>query len=1106
MSTHRRLTAAVCAVALGWVGLAVLDVSAAQADPGHRAPHDPATYYAGTEGLSGAALATALNSIIDGNTFIPYTSTATDVWDAVKVLDRDPNNANRIIDAYSGDSLDAANQCGSSCALDGWNREHTWAQSRGSFNTSPGPGTDLFHMRPLRGNTNSSRGNLDFDETVNSGDPVPGCPVVCQRDSDSFEPREAIKGDIARGLFYMDVRYNGDPDDQFAVDLRMWDQTGNSGSQIGKLSSLVAWSLADPPDDAERLRNDLIDSDYQHNRNPFIDHPEWVCSIWGSQVPASTCAINNHPPTTAPMTKTTLEDAATTVALTASDVDGDTLTWSITGAAAHGAASITGGSTLNYTPAANYHGTDVVGVTVSDGKGGTSATTATITVSPVNDAPSANAQGVSTLQDTAKVITLTGVDVDGDPLTYAIGTGPAHGTVTLAGNQATYTPTSGYDGLDPFTFTVDDGTVTSPEGTVSINVTVVNHPPAATAQSVTTAEDSAKVITVAGTDDDGDSLSYAIGAQPGHGTVNLVGDEATYTPTANYHGPDFFTFTVSDGTVTSPAATVSITVTSVNDVPVATVQSLSTAEDTAEVITLAGTDGDGDGVSYAIGAQPTHGTVNLVGDEATYISAPNYHGPDSFTFTASDGTVTSPEATVSITVTSVNDAPAATAQNVTTAEDNEKVVTVAGTDVDSDDDLTFAIGVHPGHGTLSLADDQATYTPAANYHGPDSFTFTLSDGTVSSAATVSVTVTPVDDAPVATPAAVTTSEDTPKSFALVGGDVDGQALTYAIATQPGHGTVTLDGAQATYTPHANHVGPDAFTFTASDATATSAPATVSVTVTPVNDAPTVTGTLLQTTAGTPVSKALVTSDPDGDTVTVTAASDPAHGSVTFSATTVTYTPAIRSGTDTFLVTVSDGNGGTAQAQVGVEITALTTQLQVTTPSATRGTAAVTTITATGPAGATPAGSLTLTDGATTLGTATLRPDGTASVPWTPALAGVTHLVASYAGDARFAPTSSPPVPVTVAKTTAKLEVSGSLRSSRPGVVKVKVSTVAGLPATGKVTLKVGSTTFIVKLKKGVAKVRVPEVPATAKVRVKASYSGDGQYAGGSVKRTFHVRR
>ena len=118
--------------------------------------------------------------------------------------------------------------------------------------------------------------------TVNSCTP-------CRIDGNSFEPRAAIKGDLARGLFYMAVRYDSGPN------LEMAETLPTSGPFMGKLSTLVAWSLADPPDDVERARNNLIDDAYQHNRNPFIDHPEWVCSIWGSQVPASTLRDRQPP-------------------------------------------------------------------------------------------------------------------------------------------------------------------------------------------------------------------------------------------------------------------------------------------------------------------------------------------------------------------------------------------------------------------------------------------------------------------------------------------------------------------------------------------------------------------------------------------------------------------------------------------------------------------------------------------------------------------------------------------------------------------------------------------------------------------------------------------
>ena len=655
----RRLTATLLASTLGWAGLAAVAVapagatavvSSAQADTGDREPHDPSTYYAGTEGLTGTALALKLNEIIDGNTFLPYTAGTTDVWDALKVLDRDPDDPARIIDVYSGDSLDAANQCGSSCALDGWNREHTWAQSRGSFDTDPGPGTDLFHMRPSRGNTNTSRGNLDFDETVNSGNAVPGCPVLCQRDGDSFEPREAIKGDVARGLFYMDVRFNGDADDQFGVDLRMWDQTGNSSSQLGKLSTLVTWSLADPPDDRERTRNDLIDSDYQGNRNPFIDHPEWVCSIW-STVPACPTVVNQLP-TTSSMTTTTPEDTATTVSLVADDADDDPLTWQVIQPPVNGSAGIAG-STLSYTPAASFHGTETVGVRVSDGRGGTADTTVTITVSPVNDAPIASPQSASTAEDTSVQVTLVGSDVDGDTLTYSVTTPAQHGVVSLVGTTATYTPATGYAGTDSFGFTVTDPAGATSSATVSLSVSAApNQAPVATPVTTSTPEDTAKVIPLAASDADGDTLTYAIATQPQHGTVSRTGNLATYTPATDYHGPDSFTFTATYGAATSSPATVSITVTPVDDPPVNqaptfSVPPLSTRLGLPVTATLTTSDADGDPVAISAVTPGARGAVSYAGTTLTY--SPRSAGPDSFSVTVSDGR--GGTATTQVTVT-----------------------------------------------------------------------------------------------------------------------------------------------------------------------------------------------------------------------------------------------------------------------------------------------------------------------------------------------------------------------------------------------------------------------------------------------------------------------
>jgi len=259
------LTAA--GVALAAVGIAIPPLSSANEPAGVVPAEIPAGYYDPAEGKTGADLHSALHGIIGNGEHLSYD----EVWEALKVTDADPANAANVVLIYSGNTMPAGNNGG---GQDQWNREHTWAQSHGDFGTSPGPGTDLFHLRPCEVGVNSTRGNLDFDE---GGEEVPEAPGNFV-DGDSFEPRDAIKGDIARGIMYMAVRYDGD--DGFA-DLEPNDQVENDSQPfMGKLSVLLAWHTADPPDAGEQARNDMVFDQFQHNRNPFIDRPEFADAIW----------------------------------------------------------------------------------------------------------------------------------------------------------------------------------------------------------------------------------------------------------------------------------------------------------------------------------------------------------------------------------------------------------------------------------------------------------------------------------------------------------------------------------------------------------------------------------------------------------------------------------------------------------------------------------------------------------------------------------------------------------------------------------------------------------------------------------------------------------
>ena len=148
--------------------------------------------------LEGEALRDALHTIISDQTKISYSA----VWDALKLTDEDPANPSNVIELYSGRSVPKNTNGGDP---DDWNREHVWAKSHGDFGDATGPGTDVHHLRPEDVTVNSARGNMDFDE---GGSAVSQCPG-CSADADSFEPRDAVKGDVARMILYMAVRYEG---------------------------------------------------------------------------------------------------------------------------------------------------------------------------------------------------------------------------------------------------------------------------------------------------------------------------------------------------------------------------------------------------------------------------------------------------------------------------------------------------------------------------------------------------------------------------------------------------------------------------------------------------------------------------------------------------------------------------------------------------------------------------------------------------------------------------------------------------------------------------------------------------------------------------------
>lgn len=247
----------------------------------------PSGYYDSADGLTGTALKDELNDIIDSHTEYNYThSTQTDVWDILKASDYVEGDATKVELFYTGWSRSAADEYDNG---DGWVREHVWAKGHGAFGTSKGPGTDCHNLRPADNDVNTKKSNRWFeeggteyvDDDVYEGDGSTSC-YFGSGSSWTWEPRDEVKGDVARMLFYMVVRYEGERSGEPDCELVDYLPTNNNEpSAIHALeSTLLQWHLDDPVSAFEERRNNIV-HDYQDNRNPFIDHPEWVCEIWG---------------------------------------------------------------------------------------------------------------------------------------------------------------------------------------------------------------------------------------------------------------------------------------------------------------------------------------------------------------------------------------------------------------------------------------------------------------------------------------------------------------------------------------------------------------------------------------------------------------------------------------------------------------------------------------------------------------------------------------------------------------------------------------------------------------------------------------------------------
>jgi len=645
----------------------------------------------------------------------------------------------------------------------------------------------------------------------------------------------------------------------------------------------------------------------------------------------------NDPPVAVDDTATTAEDILVSIQVrdNDSDPDGDTIWISNVTQGAHGQVGASA-TYINYQAVANYNGTDTFTYTINDGNGQYSTATVTVTITPVNDPPVAVTDNATTNEDTPVTIDARAndSDPDGHALSITAANPGFHGTVAINANGSlTYTPAANYNGTDWFNYTLTDSTGSTATGRVNITINPVNDAPDAVNDTFTMQEDGVAIISVLAndTDVDGNPRTITGATQGAHGLVEVFPSSVRYTPALNYNGSDSFTYTISDGQGGTDTATVTVTITPVRDFPVAVADGATTPEDTPVVIDVMANDSDPDGDPFTIFSvtQGTGGVVTFTAGSVTFTPNPNFNGTSSFTYSIRDSTSFGASATVTVTVTPVNDLPVAVNDAAATLEDTPVTINVLTNDTDLDGNALAVTAVTQGaKGSVSFNAGSVTYNPSANANGADSFTYTVSDGNGGTAtATVSITISAVNDNPVAVNDAGTTNEDTAVTISVLTNDSDleGQALAVTAVTQGANGSVTLNAGSVIYTPSANFNGADSFTYTISDGNGGTANATVSITVSPVNDNPVAANDAGTTTEDTAVTISVLAndSDLDGDSLSVTAVTQGAKGSVTFNAGSVTYTPnANANGSDSFTYTIGDGNGGTATATVSITISAV----------------------------------------------------------------------------------------------------------------------------------------------------------------------------------------
>ncbi len=629
---------------------------------------------------------------------------------------------------------------------------------------------------------------------------------------------------------------------------------------------------------------------------------------------------------------------------------------------------------LVYTPRSGFTGTDNFTYTISDGELTAAGTVNVTVVPPANQPPLALDDTVTATEGTPETIAVldNDSDPDGDEISIVgfSATTTEGGTVTIDNGGTPFNPTddtlvysaaADFTGTDSFTYTISDrnGDVSLTDtATVTVRVERGNVAPVATDDTATATEGTPETIAVLDNDSDpnGDEISLAgfpTRTREGgtitldrNGTFLLTADDSlVYTPASGFTGNDSFTYTISDGELTDTATVIVgiVTVEPVpepNEAPIAADDAATTTEGTPEAIAVLDNDFDMDGDQLTIEgvsqATAAGGAVSIFGVTLIYTPPAVETGgtlADSFTYTISDGDLTD-TATVTVTVQAENEPPISVDDVIVTTEGIAATISVLDNDSDPENAplrIEGLSGTAIG-GTVSLDGETVIYTPpAVDALVTDNFTYRISDGELTDTATVTVTVEPDNQPPIAQDEAATTTEGIAVTIAVLDNDSDpdNDPLEITSVTDPANGTTIIDengtpddptDDRILYTPDAGFNGTHDVTYSITDGRGGTASATVTVIV-EANEAPIAVADARIIAADTPINITVLDNDSDpDDALTINGVTDPANGTASVDGALVSYTPdAGFTGDDSFTYTISDPAGATGTAVVSINV-------------------------------------------------------------------------------------------------------------------------------------------------------------------------------------------